>query len=81
MPSCSSFFDAGVRHGGMVANGMIAVPVGPDLRMAVVAASPYFERYGRPRTPQELTDHNCINLRMPPAGGLLAWEFEKDTGA
>jgi len=72
-------FDAGVRHGGMVANGMIAVPVGPDLRMAVVAAPPYFERYGRPRTPQELTNHNCINLRMPPAGGLLAWEFEKDS--
>jgi DNA-binding transcriptional LysR family regulator len=47
------------------------------LRIAVVAAPSYFERYGQPRTPQELTDHNCINLRTPPAGGLFAWEFEK----
>ena len=70
--------DAGVRPGGMVARGMIAVPIGPDMRMAVVAAPGYFKRHGRPETPQELTRHNCINLRLPTHGGLYAWEFEKD---
>jgi DNA-binding transcriptional LysR family regulator len=70
--------DAGVRPGGMVARGMIAVPIGPDMRMAVVAAPGYFKRYGKPKTPQELTEHNCINLRLPTHGGVYTWEFDKD---
>jgi DNA-binding transcriptional LysR family regulator len=70
--------DAGVRPGGMVARGMIAVPLGPDMRMAVVGAPGYFERHGRPETTQDLAGHNCINLRLPTFGGLYAWEFEKD---
>lgn len=70
--------DAGVRPGGMVAEGMIAVPIGPSMRMAVVAAPEYFQRHSKPKSPQELVEHNCINLRLPTHGGLYTWEFEKD---
>ncbi|HEX2134623.1 MAG TPA: LysR family transcriptional regulator, partial [Microvirga sp.] len=71
-------FDAGVRSGEQVAKDMIAVRIGPDLRMAVVGAPSYFARRPRPRSPQDLTAHTCINLRLPTYGGLYAWEFEKD---
>ena len=71
-------FDAGVRLGGIVAKDMIAVPIGPDMRMAAVGAPSYFARRLPPRTPQDLTDHACINLRLPTHGGLYAWEFERD---
>jgi DNA-binding transcriptional LysR family regulator len=70
-------FDAGVRLGGTIAKDMIAVPIGPDMRMAVVGAPRYFKDRGKPRTPQDLTAHNCINLRLPTYGGLYAWEFDK----
>jgi DNA-binding transcriptional LysR family regulator len=70
-------FDVGVRLGDQVAKDMIAVRIGPDLRMAVVGAPAYFAQHGRPRTPRELPEHNCINLRLPTYGGLYAWEFEK----
>jgi DNA-binding transcriptional LysR family regulator len=70
-------YDAGVRLGEQVAKDMIAVRIGPDLRMAVVAAPSYFAKRPRPKTPQDLTDHNCINLRLPTLGGLYAWEFEQ----
>ncbi len=71
-------YDAGVRLGGMVAKDMIAVRVGPDMRMAVVGAPSYFAKRPQPRTPQELTTHSCISLRLPTYGGLYAWEFEKN---
>ncbi len=70
-------YDAGVRLGEQVAKDMIAVRVGPEMRMAVVGAPSYFAKRRKPRTPQELTEHNCINLRLPTSGGLYAWEFEK----
>jgi DNA-binding transcriptional LysR family regulator len=70
-------FDAGVRLGGVVAKDMIAVRIGPDMRMAVVGAPSYFASRPRPRQPKELTGHACINLRLPTKGGLYAWEFEK----
>ena len=70
-------FDAGIRSGEMVAKDMVAVRIGPDLRMAVVGAPPYFAKRPRPKTPQDLTAHACINLRLPTHGGLYAWEFEK----
>ena len=70
-------YDAGVRLGEQVAKDMIAVRIGPDLRMAVVGAPSYFAKRPRPRTPQDLAGHNCINLRLPTYGGLYAWEFEK----
>ena len=56
---------------------MIAVRIGPDMRMAVVGAPAYFTGRGEPKTPQDLIDHNCIALRLPTHGGLYAWEFEK----
>lgn len=71
-------FDAGVRSGEQVAKDMIAVRIGPDMRIAVVAAPSYFETRSEPKRPQELIGHNCINLRLPTHGGLYAWEFEKD---
>ena len=70
-------YDAGVRLGEQVAKDMIAVRIGPDMRMAVVGAPSYFAKRRKPRTPQDLTEHNCINLRLPTYGGLYAWEFEK----
>ena len=71
-------FDAGVRIGEQVAQDMIAVRIGPDICTAVVGAPSYFETRSEPQTPQELVEHNCINLRLPTRGGLYAWEFEKD---
>jgi DNA-binding transcriptional LysR family regulator len=70
-------YDAGVRTGELVAQDMIAVRIGPDLRTAVVGAPAYFAAHKRPRTPQDLTAHTCINLRLPTRGGLYAWEFAK----
>ena len=70
-------FDAGVRPGEIVAEGMIAVRIGPDMRMAVVGAPSYFAKRPRPKTPRDLAAHACINLRLPTHGGLYAWEFEK----
>ena len=70
-------FDAGVRLGESIAKDMVAVRIGPDLRMAVVGAPSYFAEHAKPKTPQDLADHSCINLRLPTAGGLYAWELEK----
>jgi DNA-binding transcriptional LysR family regulator len=69
--------DAGVRFGEQVAKDMIAVRIGPDIRMAVVGSPAYFAKHPPPRTPQDLTTHDCINLRLP-SHGLYAWEFEKN---
>src|SRR5947209_12662226 len=71
-------YDAGVRSGEQVAKDMIAVRIGPDMRMAVIGAPSYFAKRSPPKKPQDLTDHNCVNLRLPTYGGLYAWEFEKD---
>jgi DNA-binding transcriptional LysR family regulator len=70
-------FDAGVRLGEQVAKDMIAVRIGPQLRMAVIGARSYLATRGAPKTPHDLTGHNCINLRMRGSGGLYVWEFEK----
>ena len=70
-------YDAGVRSGEQVAKGMIAVRIGPDMRMAVVGAPAYFRRHPEPKRPQDLIEHNCINLRLPSHGRVYAWEFEK----
>ena len=71
-------FDAGVRLGEALANDMVATRIGPDLRMAVVGSPGYFAQRPIPRTPQDLAGHRCINLRLLSAGGLYAWELEKD---
>ncbi len=70
-------FDAGVRLGEQVAKDMIAVRIGPDMRMVVVGAPAYVTGRPKLRVPQDLTAHNCINLRLPTHGGIYAWEFEK----
>ena len=70
-------YDAGVRSGEQVAKDMIAVRIGPDMRMAVVGAPSYFTKRLPPKKPQDLTDHKCINLRLATYGGLYAWEFER----
>ncbi|MBA8820910.1 LysR family transcriptional regulator [Ochrobactrum sp. P6BS-III] len=71
-------FDAGVRLGESVEKDMIAVRIGPDWRLVAVAAPEYLTQYGMPEHPQDLVRHRCINMRHESAGGLYAWEFEKD---
>lgn len=70
-------YDAGVRLGEQVAKDMVAVRIGPDFCMAVVGAPSYFETRPKPKKPQDLTGHDCINIRLPTYGGIYAWEFEK----
>jgi DNA-binding transcriptional LysR family regulator len=73
-------YDAGVRSGEQVAKDMIAMRIGPDMRMAVVGAPSYFKGRSEPKKPQDLIGHNCITLRLPTHGGLYVWEFEKGGG-
>jgi DNA-binding transcriptional LysR family regulator len=70
-------YDAGVRSGEQVAKDMIAVRIGPDMRMAVVGAPSYFQGRAEPKTPQDLLAHSSINLRLPTHDTLYAWEFQK----
>lgn len=70
-------FDAGVRLGDTIDKDMIAVPIGPPVRMAVVAAPAYFAAHPKPRSPRDLVDHNCVNMRMQSGGGLYAWDFQR----
>jgi DNA-binding transcriptional LysR family regulator len=70
-------YDAGVRFGEQVAKDMIAVRIGPDMGMAVVGAPSYFRKWPEPERPQDLVEHNCINLRLPTHGALYAWDFAK----
>ncbi|MFJ3054478.1 LysR family transcriptional regulator [Herbaspirillum sp. NPDC087042] len=71
-------FDAGVRLGDQVEKDMIAVRIGADLKMAVVGSPDYLAGKPRPQSPADLAQHQCINLRLPTHGGLMAWEFERD---
>lgn len=70
-------YDAGVRLGQQVAKDMIAMRIGPDMRMAVVGSPAYFAKHPQPVLPRDLMQHNCINIRMPTYGGIFPWEFEK----
>ncbi len=70
-------FDAGVRLGNTIDKDMIAMPIGPQLRMAVAASPDYFAHHPIPHTPQDLTQHLCINQRMPTSGGLYVWDFAR----
>ncbi|NIE81689.1 LysR family transcriptional regulator [Asaia sp. As-1742] len=74
----SQRFDAGVRLGEQVAKDMISVPIGPNVRFVVVGTKSYFTRCGRPQSPDDLTKHTCIGLRLQSHGGIYAWELEKD---
>ncbi|WP_434681640.1 LysR family transcriptional regulator [Pseudomonas sp. R1-18] len=70
-------FDAGVRFSDTVHKDMIAVPIGPQLRMAAVASPAYFARNPPPKKPQDLVNHRCIDIRFPTKGAVDAWEFER----
>lgn len=70
-------YDAGVRLGGILASDMISIPLMGDMRLSVVASPEYLQRYGTPKVPNDLTQHRCINLRLPTHGGLFAWEFSE----
>jgi DNA-binding transcriptional LysR family regulator len=71
-------FDAGIRLGEQVAQDMIAVRIGPDFNQIVVGAPSYFRKRSKPKTPYDLTRHNCIALRLPTSGGLWSWPFLKN---
>ncbi|MDZ3992442.1 LysR family transcriptional regulator [Pseudomonas sp. Teo4] len=68
-------YDLGVRLGDQIAQDMIAVRIGPDLRMAMVASPDYFNGRAMPQSPEELGQQNCINLRLPTHGGCYPWEL------
>lgn len=70
-------FDAGVRLGESIDKDMVAVPIGPRLRMATAGTPTYFAAHGKPKVPGDLTAHRCINIRLPTSGGLYVWEYEK----
>ncbi|MCJ2059771.1 LysR family transcriptional regulator [Methylobacterium sp. J-048] len=70
-------FDAGVRLGEQVAKDMIGVRIGPDFEQALVGSPAYLKKRRRPRTPHDLSDHDCINLRLPTSGGVYLWPFAK----
>src|SRR3989440_937186 len=71
-------FDAGIRLGESLEKDVVAVPVTGQLRMAVVGTPQYFASHPAPSTPHDLRKHRCINFRLPSAGTLYKWEFEKD---
>lgn len=74
-------YDAGIRLGEHLDKDMIAVRIGPDIRLVVVGSPEYFATHSPPATPQDLSAHNCISYRQATSGGLYAWEFEKDERA
>lgn len=74
----SERFDAGIRLGEAISKDMIAIPLGPEMRLIVVGSPDYFKKHPEPQTPHELTDHACVDIRHRPDGAIYAWEFEKD---
>ena len=70
-------FDAGIRLGESLEKDVVAIPVTGPLRMVVVGAPNYFASHGAPATPNELRKHRCINFRLPAAGTIYKWEFER----
>lgn len=71
-------FDFGIRLGDGLANGIEAVRIAPDMRFVIVGAPSYMESRAMPTRPQDLMEHECINMLLPTRGGLYAWELEKD---
>ncbi|WP_199101498.1 LysR family transcriptional regulator [Aquitalea sp. ASV11] len=70
-------FDIGIRLGDEVEKDMIAVRIAPDETMSIVASPVYLQDNPIPVTPQDLTAHNCINLRLPTKDSLMSWELRK----
>lgn len=76
-PDINVEFDINYGFRDIVAQDMIAVPIGPDLRMARVASPSYFAEHGVPKPPSDLAAHRCIDIRFPTYGGVDAWAFER----
>jgi DNA-binding transcriptional LysR family regulator len=74
----SERFDAGVRIGEELAMHMVAIPIGPELRMAAVASPDYFRRYPVAQTATDLASHSSIGYRRSETGAVYSWEFAKD---
>lgn len=72
-------FDAGIRIGEFIERDMVAVKLTEDFRWVVVGAPSYFAAHGRPRTPQDLTRHDCIRYRFPAGRNIYRWEFLRDS--
>ncbi len=70
-------FDAGIRLGESLEKDVVAVPVTGPLRFVVVGSPRYFAAHAKPSTPQDLRQHRCINFRLPSAGTIYKWEFQK----
>ena len=70
-------FDAGIRYGGTVPEGMIASRLTPELEWVVTGAPAYFERNGRPNVPEDLMHHKCIRIRTG-TDRIYHWEFVKE---
>jgi DNA-binding transcriptional LysR family regulator len=70
-------FDIGVRLGEDVAKDMIAVRMGPDMRMVVLGSPTYFSSHPKPVKPQDLTSHDCIGMRLPTHANLMTWDFQR----
>lgn len=71
-------FDAGIRWGEKVDQDMVAIRIGPNTRMIVVAAPAYLERHPSPQSPADLERHNCINYRNVSGGGTFPWTLHRD---
>jgi len=72
----SENFDAGVRFGETIAKDMIAVPIGPRQRTAIVASPGFFSKHPKPKRPEQLRDLPCVRLRFG-SSRFYAWEFEQ----
>jgi DNA-binding transcriptional LysR family regulator len=70
-------FDAGIRIGDDIERDMIAVRITPDFRWVIVGTPGYFAEHGRPRSPKDLTTHQCIRYRFPTARTVYRWEFKR----
>jgi DNA-binding transcriptional LysR family regulator len=70
-------FDAGVRLGESLEKDMVAVPITGKVRMVVVGTPGYFKAHAPPKAPPDLRDHRCVNFRLPSAGVIYKWEFER----
>ncbi|WP_236598056.1 LysR substrate-binding domain-containing protein, partial [Burkholderia sp. E168m23] len=70
-------YDIGIRLGDQVARDMVAQRIAPDMTMSIIGSPDYLASRPVTKTPQDLTQHNCINLRLPTRNALLSWELSK----
>jgi len=71
-------YDMGVRLGDDLAKDMKVVKISPGMRVVIAASPSYLNRHPAPLTPQDLAQHQCINLRLMSLGDLYTWELKRD---